>query len=214
MILQLIYASFGLIVSTSRNHHNLAQSALSGYQSLLRKRSILLAPTEILPTLRIVELDGLAIHPLLPPLLRPPPSSRPLAHRIFGANSRPLFPPLLLRSQSPASPRLPRPLSAPGHARSSLLPSLHCPSLSEYGFFPPPLSVGPSLPRPSGASFPPSFFAFRCTCSLPYPSFVPWDGRPLPLSLGDPPYVTFTKGSSFPDQLPSSTRSILLVGQA
>ena len=122
-----------------------------------------------------------------------------------------LSPPLLLHCA--ASPRLPRPLSAPGHARSSLLPSLHCPSLSEYGFFPPPLSVGPSLPRPSGASFPPSFFAFRCTCSLPYPSFVPWDGRPLPLSLGDPPYVTFAKGSRFPDQLPSSTRSISLVGR-
>lgn len=86
MILQLISASFGLIVSTSRNHHNLAQPALSGYQSLLRKRAILLAPTEILPTRRIVELDGLAIHPLS--LLRPPRFSRPFVRWRIAFSAR------------------------------------------------------------------------------------------------------------------------------
>ena len=83
----------------------------------------------------VVELDRLAIHPSILSSASahlPRRSVRPsVLPRIFGANSRPLLPPLLLRSQS-----------------SSLLClslSLFLP-LSEYGFFPPPLSVWRLLP--------------------------------------------------------------------
>ena len=83
----------------------------------------------------VVELDRLAIHPSILSILSfahlPRRSVRPsVLPRIFGANSRPLLPPLLLRSQSSSLLCLSLSLS---------LSLTH--SLSEYGFFPPRPSV-------------------------------------------------------------------------